>query len=367
MQAETRKWLHVALFSLIVFLTLPFGPYIRDWLYDTFGKWFVIYFVAAVLLAGVVTTIVILYGRRRRLSLAQIVWFVIIGYLYWRALRRTFAIPIEAVHFVEYGILSILVYRAFRERYRESFVFLCSFLVTYAIGMTDELIQWMLPDRVGEFWDVLLNAVSGGLVQLLIWKGIRPEGLSKGFPARSFRTAMYLAAFAVLYTGIFISNVNDFGYLHRDRETGRFFSRLSIEELLERDETRWQEYARRLDDGYDERYVDFLARTKAPFLYEMRVHLFRRDRHFMKELYHSSCCEQAILRKYFGRTLEASRYRWEEEKEETCREKVRGCRRYKSPVSHELVVRYSETEMWVTASLLAGLFVYLGRRKSESA
>jgi hypothetical protein len=147
---------------------------------------------------------------------------------------------------------------------------------------------------------------------------------------------------------------------------GKFFSRMSAEELRERDEKRWEEYARLLDDAYDERYVDFLARTKDPFLYEMRVRLFRRDRHYQRELYHSSCCEQAILSKYFGRTLEASRYRWEEEKVQTCGELERDCRRYKSPVSHELVVRYSEAEMWVTASLAAALMLYLGRRPSFS-
>jgi len=364
MNEKTSKWLHVALFSLVVFLTLPVGPFIRDYIYENLGKWSVIYIVAGILSAGLITALYHTVRKRDRFSISQVLWTLVIGYLYWLALKRTFKIPIESVHFVEYGFLSLLVYRALRTSYDERCVFLAAFFFTYCVGVLDEFIQWFLPNRVGALRDILLNAVSVGLVQLLLWKGIRPGKLKKGFPARSFRFAAFTAVTGILLTAFYISLVSDFGYHMKDPEVGKFFSRITGQEILERDSLMWEHYSDAIDSASTVPYMEFLEQTEDPFLYEMRVRIFRRDRHFEDGSYRVSCCEEAILRKYFGRSLENSMYSWPEGRDEICEGLAKDCSTYKSPVSQELIVKYSEREMWTVTAVLASLLVLLGTRVS---
>jgi len=364
MKEKTSKWLHVVLFSLVVFLTLPAGPYIRDFIYKNLGKWSVIYIVAAILAAGLIFTLYRMFRNWDKFSFTRFLWFIVIVYLYWLALRRTFKIPIESVHFVEYGILSFLVYRALRTSYNERCVFLAAFFFTYCIGVMDEFIQWLLPSRVGAFRDILLNAVSAGLVQLLLWKCVQPNNLKKGFPARSFRFAAFAAVTCILLTASYISLVSDFGYRIKDPEVGKFFSRIPGEELLKSDALGWEHYSAALDSSSTVPYMEFLERTEDPFLYEMRVRVFRRDRHFEDESYHVSCSEEEILRKYFGRSLENSSFSWPEERAETCRALEKDYSKYRSPVSQELIVRYGEQEMWAVTAVLVAVFLLLGTRKN---
>jgi VanZ family protein len=361
-----NRWLHVVLCTIIVYLTLPVGPVIRDYFYNTFGKLFVIYVVAVILASGLIMALVHIFRRwrQRGFSLSQLVWFLVVGYLYWFALRRTFKIPIESIHFVEYGILSLLIFRALVKSYNENFIFFASFLLTALLGMIDEYIQWFLPNRVGAMRDIIFNSASGGLVQLLLWKSIRPDGLVKGFPARSFRLVAVLAVLNLILLGIFTSLVSDFGSRIRDPEAGTFYTRMTREEIARRDSLQWNHYSDALDASLAVPYRTFLEETKDPFLYEMRIHIFRRDRHFDEESYRVSCCEEKILQKYFGRTLSNSEYAWTQDRTELCNEVKRDCTSYRSPVSQELIVKFRERDMWIFIVLLSAAFLFLGTRKS---
>ncbi len=364
MEAKTRKWLHVALFSIVIFLTLPAGPHIRDFLYDNFGTWFILYTVVTILGGGFLWALILTFHTKTRFYFSQLLWFAIIVYLYWFALKRTFKVPIESVHFVEYGILSLLVFRALRESYNERQILFTSFLITFSLGILDEFIQWLIPNRVGSMRDIVFNGVSGGLVQLLLWKGVRLEGLLKGFPARSFRISSLFVICNLIATGAFISLVSDFGYRIRDPEVGTFFSRMTKEEILRRDTEMNQYYGEAIDSAYTVSYSTFLEQTEDPFLYEMRVRLFRRDRHFEDESYAVSCCEQEILDKYFKNTQKNSLFALTEEKTDLCAQLNRDCSKYRSPVSRELIVRFEEKEMWFLIGLLSTIFLFLGTRRS---
>ena len=66
---------------------------------------------------------------------------------------------VEAFHFVEYGLVAYVFYRAWCRRADLSGVLLaaCSAL---AVAVADEWMQWFVPARVGELHDVGLNAVT---------------------------------------------------------------------------------------------------------------------------------------------------------------------------------------------------------------
>jgi VanZ family protein len=79
-------------------------------------------------------------------------------------------------HIVEYAILGMLLYRAFRQPERpEGWSWRhagLAFAATVAYAVSDELHQAMVPTRHGSAWDVLIDAVGAvlGLAALRIFE-----------------------------------------------------------------------------------------------------------------------------------------------------------------------------------------------------
>ena len=78
-------------------------------------------------------------------------------------------IPEEKLHFVEYGILGFLTYRAIALDVKGYAVYGLSLLLTSVLGWIDEGIQYFLPNRYYQTKDVLLNCVSAGLALLWVY------------------------------------------------------------------------------------------------------------------------------------------------------------------------------------------------------
>ena len=79
---------------------------------------------------------------------------------------------VERIHFVEYAFLGLLISRAVNVTNLHSIIF-TGCLVTL-IGAVDEIIQWFLPNRVGDMRDVFMNSVGGlsglWLGRFLFWE-----------------------------------------------------------------------------------------------------------------------------------------------------------------------------------------------------
>jgi hypothetical protein len=148
---------------------------------------------------------------------------------------------VERFHLVEYGALTWLYYRAWHSR-GDITSLMFPALATFTVGIFDETLQWLVPARVGELRDVLLNAVS--IVCGLIFSlGLEPVSPASWWPDR--RSRLTLAAFAsavIVVLAAFFHAVH-LGHEIDDPQTGDFFSRYSAEELLtaSRDRaSRWQ-------------------------------------------------------------------------------------------------------------------------------
>ncbi len=71
--------------------------------------------------------------------------------------------PAVRLHALQYGLLAWLVTESLRGAVPVARVFAYSVLLTMAAGVGDETIQWLLPNRHGLLWDVVLDWVSAGL------------------------------------------------------------------------------------------------------------------------------------------------------------------------------------------------------------
>jgi len=182
------------------------------------------------------------------------------------------------------------------------------------------------------------------------------------------RTARFVARFPSLSPLLREEPMYEFTIKHLDPEAGIFYSRLSLEELEAEDINRSDEWSRILREWKDRRYADFLAHYSPlihPFLYEMRIHIFRRDRRLEEarqaktdnarhEALFIAFRENLILEKHFGRALEKSGYKWDSKQRAEAAAANDGARPYRSPVSAGRF-QVKETHLWagILLSLLA--------------
>jgi len=130
---------------------------------------------------------------------------------------------VEAFHFVEYGLVAYLFYRAWRRRSDVSGVALAAG-AGLALGIADEWVQWFVPGRVGEMHDILLNAVAVGC-GLLFSMAVHPP-LSLALPTRrKSRLALGAAVSGLLLAFAGFVDCVHLGYEVQDGKAGVFRSR----------------------------------------------------------------------------------------------------------------------------------------------
>lgn len=136
---------------------------------------------------------------------------------------------VEAFHFVEYGLVAFLFYRAWRRRPDLSGVLLAA-CAGIAVGIADEWVQWLVPGRVGEMHDVTLNAVAI-VCGLLFSTGVHPP-LSLAFPRRRGSGVALGASVAILVIAVagFVDRVH-LGYEVHDGQAVVFRSRYDARDL----------------------------------------------------------------------------------------------------------------------------------------
>jgi hypothetical protein len=343
---EWLSWLWLALWSLVIFATIPLARTLQARVQEHVGREAFLY----ITLLGIAAALAVALRRARHPVWLGVVAAGYVAYAY--ALR---AAPEEALHFLEYGVLGVLAYRALAHRIHDISVFLAAGLIGAIVGTLDEALQWITPERVWDLRDIWLNFVGASLVQLGIALGLRPPGVS-ALPRRpSVRILCRLALVTTLLLGASLAVALEYGHLHEDPEIGRFRSRLTLQQLHEADAALSHEAARILnahrDDAAYARFVQAYPAQQHPFLHEARVHLFRRDRYLQQDpaVAHA---ENRILEKYFSRTLAASSY---------VLELPPPPGDYESPVSQNLVTRVSRRQVLASMAGAVLLLILLDR------
>lgn len=136
---------------------------------------------------------------------------------------------VEHFHFVEYGIITFLFYRVWRDRQDWS-ALATTAVAAFIVGTADEAFQWFLPARVGELKDVWLNGVAIGCGLLFSLGAAPPASFRYGWLPGSRLLTSRALALAVLAVAAFVHVVH-LGVEIRDHAAGSFVSRFTAEEL----------------------------------------------------------------------------------------------------------------------------------------
>ena len=100
--------------------------------------------------------------------------------MYFYLLKYQCKFPAERLHLVEYGLLAYLLYRALRLYLPSGKAYIFGFLIASGFGFLDELIQYILPNRVFETRDVMTNVLAAGLGLLALRIIINPDPTRDG-------------------------------------------------------------------------------------------------------------------------------------------------------------------------------------------
>ncbi len=367
---------------------------IQRFVYENWGREVFGYFVLVVLSIGAIGLLYHLIFKLKIKVPSNYIWLSIVAGLYIYFTLKLWKIPEEAVHFLEYGLLGFFLFKALSHNVKDRSIYFTATLFALLIGTFDEILQWITPQRYWDFRDAGLNALSGGLFQLAIWKVVRPKIISEKFNTKSLKifTSIFISCLIIL--GLCVSNtpnrvysytkqipwlsflqkeeaMSEFGYKCKDSEIGVFYSRLSPKKLQKTDKQKGDKYAQILNESVDKDYEQFLKEYSPitdPFMHELRVHLFRRDTHFnkgksalnlneKKEFNFIAYKENSILEKYFSHSIRKSVYRWNEDIIQEATALINKNEPYESPVSANLFTSFSEKTMWI--SILALIFFVL--------
>jgi len=397
-EAEWLSWLIAGSWAACILVTIPLARVVSTLVADTIGHHAFIWLTVLCIVGAVLWGLGAL-SRRRPPPAAYACLTIFGGNLLWLTwtLRGN---PVEAFHLVQYGILSMLVYRALLHRYTDGGVFVLSVLLTTMVGILDEWVQWLIPERYWGLRDVGINFTAALLAQGALATGLRPAIVS-GWPAgRTLSRICYSLAGVLAMLCLSYANTPDriawyaerlpgatflldgqsmmveYGHLFDDPEIGLFRSRFDAEQLRSLDRKRGGEAARIMsgysEDGEWHRFRKSYTVPRDPYVHELGTHLFRRNRHLTlardktrpqrkrRDSYFIAQSENRILEKYFPRAIGESSHAWGPEVRLEVNSGAEATYRYESWVSHDLITGFSRRQVMAGFLALIGASLLLG-------
>lgn len=294
------RLLVACLVAAAVILSAPFIGQIRAALRSAFpGQWVALVSAAVGTAVGgaILLALVRIRDRRaRRYAAIAAALAVGVGYALLTRTGRPEVDAVERFHFVEYGLVTFLFYRAWREL-GEASIFVLPVLAGLIIGTLEEWFQWFVPVRVGEMKDIFLNGVAIACGLLISYAIDPPPRIAPRLTAGSAARVGVLASFAVLVFAAFFHVVH-LGYDIHDAGIGTFRSRYDSEQL--------RQLAVDRADRWKRTPPLKLVRVSREdqYMTEGVVHVQQRNEAWTEGKFADAWAENLILEKYFAPVLD---------------------------------------------------------------
>ncbi|MBU1881055.1 VanZ family protein, partial [bacterium] len=325
-----------------IFATLGTVPDWRDYLVEKYGEEI---FTTITFGAGgvglLILLVVMIFGYKRRGITPYFMLTVSLGFLTY-VLLNWITLPVEQIHFVEYGIVGLLAFNALRHHLKGWGLVSAVIFLTFCFGMVDETVQGILPNRVGEQRDMYWNGLAGIIAMSIEVFSIRPKSISERSGLTEVRVHLIIIAICLIVQGYFNTTISQFGHLIHDKELNLSFkSRLLPDELAAYNDNL---------DHFKSNIAPRIGKMRmTPLLQEVynliheeaSVHCFRRAHHFRLGNIRTVYVEDQIIDKYFKRFVEGTELDWprslSEEMRPAAGERLKIL--YHSPVANHLITQ----------------------------
>jgi hypothetical protein len=178
------RWKWVIVYTILLFATLTQTRRFLDWLVQrNLGglQAYFLFFAAIGCLALLVRHIRRTQGGFSLSSGLRLVAFVA---LYLGCMFLSTDLTVDRIHFVEYGILGFLCFRAVRSEHGPVRRAAYAMVAVFAIGFLDEAIQGLLANRYYALRDIVIDLMAGFLpiLGILLWPLPSSESREIGKP-----------------------------------------------------------------------------------------------------------------------------------------------------------------------------------------
>jgi len=209
LRGNRASWFWVFLCTTAIFATVPLARRVQRYVHHTIGSEFFTYIVVVIVLTLLTTLLYFFIFRLNVKSTFQYVWLIISfgAYVYTTFQLRKY--PEEAIHLLEFGLLSYFLFKALSYRIRDWTVYITTLLCVVFIGIMDEFIQWVTPGRIWDYRDIGINALAGVFFVLAVSKGIKPEIVRGPVKRLSVNMLAGLMTINLLFLGLCLSNTPD--------------------------------------------------------------------------------------------------------------------------------------------------------------
>lgn len=353
--------------SAVFILWAPFIGEIRDALKRTFPDEFIALVAGAsglALGAALVTAIVrIRANRRRRYGALALAVALFAAYVWTFRTGNAEVDAVELFHFVEYGLVAFLFYRAVRPLGDVSIVVL-TLLFGTLVGTLEEWLQWLVPTRVGDARDVFLNLYAVGCGLIFSFGLTPPDEFMWRLRRTALRQTLRFTAAVVLSFAAFFHCAH-LGYEIRDQEIGRFrsfFTAVQLETLSVRRALEW---------GRNPPTRLALVGVEDFYLTEGGWHAQARNTAYVARDFFTAWKENRILEKHFDPFLDLRSFssgephRWapaQRAEVETALGPPRQQEFVSEAMRSRISVRPSKVQLWMGALALALAPLVLARR-----
>ena len=347
-EPEWVSWTYVGAWTVALLATLPLAPRALQIIERVTGKW--IAAAVVVVLIGLFVAVILRHlVRTHKTSIARAVWLITSAALVV-ATAATSETPIEGLHFVQYGVLGALAFRALSNRMQDARIYFGAAIIAGIVGTIDEAIQWLLPNRFWDVRDIVLNFSGAVLGQIIIAQVLRPAPIAARLSPSSVRLLSRLSVIAVALVSASLLNtperiarytskvpalavllqdatvMAEYGFMYEGPQAGRFRSRLSEIDLRRMDVLLGPQIGSELDtlraDGGYGRFLQRYTTSRSPLAHEAANHLARRIQHRRRANGFAASSDAAvreftiayreneIIERYFPVTLKHSTFRW---------------------------------------------------------
>lgn len=302
---RTRDLVLAIVAGVLLVLFAPAVGEFRRWLRLSFPGHFVTIVATGTVVAGAVALAVAIRRiRDRRASrFGAIALAVVIAVAY--SLRTSLGNPdsdvVEHVHFLEYGLVTWLFYRAWAPL-GDASVLVLAMLAALTVGTSEEWFEWFVPARIGELRDIFLNGAAIVSGALFSW-ALQPLPSWRVFRSpRSVRHVFVVAALAVATLAVFVDTVH-IGYEIRDAEGRTFRSIYTAGDLIALSAERKQQWT---THPPLERPARFSREDQ--YASEGLLHVQERNNLWSRREFALSLNENRVLEEYFAPVLDAPSY-----------------------------------------------------------
>ncbi len=148
--------------AFYILISLPINPILWRFMLNTVGRRFN-YIGYVVSIALIIAFIAYMIRHSERFGVSHYLLLGGLTLLYFYLLKYQCQFPAKRFHFIEYGLLAYFSFRALRFDFPAATSYALAFFLSSAFGVVDESIQYVLPNRVCELRDMMMNAVASAL------------------------------------------------------------------------------------------------------------------------------------------------------------------------------------------------------------